>query len=560
MNAYYVNLDIVFSNDGAYSPYLNGVGIHSRFDTDHVIKCVDKWILKCNSQKHKSCKVPEYSTLPTRVLDLGDPSSNSKIKLFVTNKHVDQYISLSYCWGNIENTLKTTKGNLQDHINGIPWGVLPKTFQDAIILTKALKIRYLWIDALCILQGDREDWENESVKMGKVYSNSYLTIAATAGINPQKGLFLDRWTQMRHYSQQSPITFSVEDVDISCDKYPTAILRPQLWLGEDQLSLDHRAAYKRVQENSPLLTRAWAFQERFLSPRTLHFHCEELIMECKSENQRECCKSSLVNGLKEYVYSESSSSTEQRGEQWLKIVSWFTALQITYLSDRMAALAGFTEAFDTLSRKNLGLYFAGIWEHDLVRGLLFSCIDPELRTISTNNTSDSRPPSWSWTSAAFDGFYISYDPSELSDFVPEIKVQKVSCKPVTPNSPFGWATDGILEIKCKVRKVSAQFDGISKSYNLSVMPHLKNARYPNPYLEYHDDQWKLDLTADIWCLLVGYSNSGRYQWSLVLQKSKDHPSCYERIDVLRSWLFRKEDKNRAKLFYSDVEMQEIVLV
>ena len=34
-------------------------------------------------------------------------------------------------------------------------------------------------------------------------------------------------------------------------------------------------------EDAPLMTGAWEFQERLLSARTLRFHAEEPIWECK---------------------------------------------------------------------------------------------------------------------------------------------------------------------------------------------------------------------------------------------------------------------------------------
>ena len=54
----------------------------------------------------------------------------------------------------------------------------PPTFCDAILLTRALGIRCLWIDLLCVIQGDQLDWRIESSKIVDVYTKSYFTIAA----------------------------------------------------------------------------------------------------------------------------------------------------------------------------------------------------------------------------------------------------------------------------------------------------------------------------------------------------------------------------------------------
>jgi hypothetical protein len=47
------------------------------------------------------------------------------------------------------------------------------------MIARYLEFDYLWIDCLCILQDDREDWNREAARMADVYSNAALTIAAS---------------------------------------------------------------------------------------------------------------------------------------------------------------------------------------------------------------------------------------------------------------------------------------------------------------------------------------------------------------------------------------------
>lgn len=68
---------------------------------------------------------------------------------------------------------------------------LPQNFQDAIITVRTLGLRYLWIDALCIIQDSAQDWEHEAAQMGTVYNSAYLTIAATSASSSSNG-FLKR--------------------------------------------------------------------------------------------------------------------------------------------------------------------------------------------------------------------------------------------------------------------------------------------------------------------------------------------------------------------------------
>jgi hypothetical protein len=94
---------------------------------------------------------------------------------------ISHYATLSYCWGDPRKIpfIRTTEETFVQRKTRIEWGDLPKTFQDAIIIIRALEIHFIWIDSLCILQDDELDWEKEAAKVANIYSNSYLNIAAT---------------------------------------------------------------------------------------------------------------------------------------------------------------------------------------------------------------------------------------------------------------------------------------------------------------------------------------------------------------------------------------------
>lgn len=89
-------------------------------------------------------------TLPRRVIDVG----GDQLRLFVPHDGTTGYwVALSHCWGQT-NTFKTTLKTLRSHEDGIEWEALPKTFKDAVLVTRAVGVRYLWIDSLCIIQDD----------------------------------------------------------------------------------------------------------------------------------------------------------------------------------------------------------------------------------------------------------------------------------------------------------------------------------------------------------------------------------------------------------------------
>lgn len=130
----------------------------------------------------------EKPILPTRVIDIGPPGSRINPRLVCTNGSRGDYVALSHCWGKSQ-PIKTTKDTLQHHLEGIPWAEFPKTFQHAMRFTREIGLRYLWIDSLCIVQGDREEWLRVSEMMGSAYERAHLVVAAADASDSSGGCF-----------------------------------------------------------------------------------------------------------------------------------------------------------------------------------------------------------------------------------------------------------------------------------------------------------------------------------------------------------------------------------
>ncbi|KAI7364257.1 hypothetical protein KC357_g8580 [Hortaea werneckii] len=96
-------------------------------------------------------------------------------------------MALSYCWGG-RDTAKTLRSNYQDRVRGISVAALPRTYRQAIHLARQLGIIHLWIDALCIVQDDDEDWTRESSRMAEIYSGAYVVFVAAAAADVEGGL------------------------------------------------------------------------------------------------------------------------------------------------------------------------------------------------------------------------------------------------------------------------------------------------------------------------------------------------------------------------------------
>ncbi|KAK1963816.1 hypothetical protein LY78DRAFT_563578, partial [Colletotrichum sublineola] len=125
--------------------------------------------------------------LPTRLIDVGQTDqdgprlvlSETLTNRATVNSPKVEYATLSYCWGPKEDAdqqLKTTRATLSAHLEKVPIESMTPVVRDTVITCRALGIQYLWVDALCIIQGDSEDWNKESLSMGRVYYCSALTI------------------------------------------------------------------------------------------------------------------------------------------------------------------------------------------------------------------------------------------------------------------------------------------------------------------------------------------------------------------------------------------------
>ncbi|KAI0009030.1 heterokaryon incompatibility protein-domain-containing protein [Xylariaceae sp. FL0662B] len=106
------------------------------------------------------------------------------------------YAALSYRWGNAP-VATLTHHTHEAFFNRIELSSLPKTIHDAIQFCRKLSVRYLWVDALCIIQGDAQDFVTEISRMGAIYSSSLLTIAAADSVDSSVGLHRSRFPLYR---------------------------------------------------------------------------------------------------------------------------------------------------------------------------------------------------------------------------------------------------------------------------------------------------------------------------------------------------------------------------
>jgi hypothetical protein len=208
-------------------------------DDPEVIAHAREWIDDCLANHPKCRSGTDAEWHPSRLLDLSSQlvytAKGDTVRLVSRKDGVQpqsefqgQYMTLSHRWGQ-KALVKLTRDNIREFMGGIPLSTLPKTFRDAIKVASSLGVRWLWIDALCIIQEDKglKDWLEESASMERVYTNSYCNISATSAIDSSEGLFHTRDMTWRWHET---VTLNTKDLRRSAgQKISCNILDPFFW-------------------------------------------------------------------------------------------------------------------------------------------------------------------------------------------------------------------------------------------------------------------------------------------------------------------------------------------
>lgn len=228
---------------------------------------VKLWLEECdnNTSAHRDCHDLPVTGLPTRLIDVGTKDAPILRLLETAEDKIEntKYIALSHPWGDLDkyppfSTLRTDPSGggrtLENFKRAIPYEQLPATFKDAVDTARAIGVRHLWIDSLCIVQGPDGDFNEESKKMEDVFSGAYCVLAASRATNQHDGFLKSR-------PQRNYLTFQ------RGNERPFYVCTPI-----DDVSRD-------VLEGS-LNRRGWVLQERALARRTVYFADTQTYFEC----------------------------------------------------------------------------------------------------------------------------------------------------------------------------------------------------------------------------------------------------------------------------------------
>ncbi|KAL8704125.1 MAG: hypothetical protein Q9201_002709 [Fulgogasparrea decipioides] len=454
----------IFARDGSPSPWA-GVGRAGFIEQDPLsVVCIEKiksWINECD-RLHIHCASKQPLSMPTRLVDVSPVRYGKEPFLCISKGEIEKYAALSYVWG-CKQSFTTTKHNLAAHLKCLPLQNLPKVFQDTIIVTQMSGIRFVWIDALCIIQGDSEDWERESGQMSSIFGSAYLTISASSANDVDVGFCTLR-----------PTATATEFKYNYYDGYKFSVFARRFL---DHLPLGE-VEDRTEPEKYPVLGRGWCLQERLLSRRVVHFTKKELLWDCCSSCRCECgaydrdgrtsrlmyfnravreATSILGKSLSDPIssgtnVSKSSKLAPQKELRllWREIVQSYTMARLTYPSDSLPALSGIAQR---LQHTDWGEYLAGLWSADLARQLTWENLFPR----ASRAYDDYTAPSWSFLCRPGAVEYFDFD---FLDEIQYIKILEAKCVPQGLNKT-GAIVDGWIKLSApcatlKVEQTSSQ--------------------------------------------------------------------------------------------------------
>jgi len=507
-------------------------------------------ISRCDTQH--SCHTGKHSVtrLPTRVVSTQD------LRIVESQGLRAQYLCLSHCWGSSQ-PLKTTTANLSAHLASLSWDAIPTVYQEAIVLARKLNIAYVWIDSLCIVQDDKDDWVRESAAMCDIYENAYLTIAATSSPDCCAGMW--------DLSRSSVTEFSGTNAE--GHPYRLGAIKNAPNYHPDQATRSQDRPTLRAQW--PLLDRAWVFQERMLSSRVLHFCHGEIAWECKEETLCECGRMESMGKDRRFHDLLDQGDEKQLAAEWRQLVEAYVLLSITFPADKLPALSGLAKRF---ARRRPGTtYLAGLWDTSLITDLLWiKPIDPP-STAPPQGPTALHGPSWSWVSTSgrilFLRGTVTAARNEKSKTVQLTKtyatITNASCKPATADATgsvlggsveiVGRVLDGVVavdhaQLRFQYSRISVRMEGTQVAFGMDV--YLNPVSTCNVYLDAgggeYLDQRTQTVAVDgikVACLPMarvrhevvsqnGYAMESESDFALLLVPLDGTPGKYRRIGML----------------------------
>lgn len=497
-----------------------------------------KWYEECCTN-HDSCSILDGTSSPTRLIAIEGEGYDLRCRLIELPRVGIKYAALSHRWD--KNILKTTRENKVSMLREIPRLSLPKTFIDAIFICRYLNIFHLWIDSLCILQDDQIDWQSESARMADIYQNACLVIAASAATD---GILVPR---PNNFIKSHEYHDGGNSLEIA--------VAPWIYHNHEPGGQE------------PLSARGWTLQERLLSRRFLSFNAVEIHWECQSLSLCEC--SSGIDNRRDARHNNIVDMLGENDQEvyynWRStVISRYSGRKLTEASDKLPAISAVARRFYA---RLASRYLAGLWEGDLLSGLLWKRFWPEIGPKMDQIPSDYRAPSWSWASINSACASRSQSSSKSNDRATVIDVQ---CNPATIDE-FSEVKSGFVKLRGPLAECWVTFppEGVLPWHRVNLyIDNQEELKYPYTFMtdspleltrgisirkEYENGVQRTNFTykasspyawysqprennefsypeniAKVWCLWI------REDDALVLGHSKASPDKFVRLGILHS--------------------------
>ncbi|KAK5989260.1 hypothetical protein PT974_10768 [Cladobotryum mycophilum] len=565
------------------------------------IKSIQHQLDECNTSHSECARSNSYYTepdiLPTRLIEIYGCKEKKLLRLIDSKKsNLGQHIkfaALSYCWGT-DPFLRTTRANLDEHMQNIPWSsvsadyktsALPQSFRDLVDVCWELEIRYIWIDSLCIIQADAEDWAIESSRMHKVYMNAWVTIVFTLTTSPHVGLLarnedtacsqpVARVSYIFHQDSGAKGSFFLQSLPQFDETYESSYLAwNQFLAAEDTIDF------------SGWNTRGWTLQERLLSIRKLYIRANDMFglgyVSCQRKTdhtkfrerqmvgrQRESLDYALISALSMQDITLSHHQWTRLHDEWFTLVRDYSCRNLTVSADRLAAVSSIAR----VQQKFLGAYNAGLWYDSLPFGLLWAprfVLNPGSAGMPKPFVRPSayRAPSWSW--CANDGA-IDFIGSKLYNPTSEVMLLGWECVPEYAFDPFGKLAEdqgdkGYVRLlaKCRTLHMEARRNVADEYQKRRLLEIPGSENLATAFLDHSDISAEaqevlvvLVLKGQQRPLYHGHRGSGKTPSAgLILQKSASHRPEYRRIGFYGDiWEYKMHS------VLKDCGLQEIYIV
>jgi hypothetical protein len=473
-----------------------------------------RWLNTCR-RDHDECrkhqkKLPQKC--PTRLIKVS--GANPKVICICSPGSNEPYAVLSYCWGG-EQELQTTRARLEQRRSGFPLEELPQTIQEAVQITRQLKLEYLWVDSICILQDEDSDKEREMKDMGDIYAGACITIAAARAKGAKEGFLQERTVKERYGAV-----------------YRVRYRRIVAGHEETGSSLLCTESLNNMYDD-PIDERGWTFQERYRSFRTLRIGRKQTVWECPNLYD--------VDGGRNYVIDTSSEGSFTGTIKddpypyewndpfhkhdlhsiltvWQLLVNEYSKRDLKVKTDRLPAFAAMAGAFGAFLRLQPDQYWAGLWKFDICEQLLWR------RAVDNpgKKWDGEKPrPTWSWVSLRG---AVNYDQHPRWPQAPETyMIRGVQCNINLKSPEFGYGE--VLSASLTVIGVLVQITLLNGCLVAVHRPTVGSFLYPIEIVwDYQEER-----TTTLWCLEIRRCINERTSKSTGIVLSKTADNTYNRV-------------------------------